>query len=316
MRESAVVKWLQSPTGLKRSPSSGGCPDPCKQILYRMTGQGRCCNMRIIIIGAVAAGTSAAAKARRNAKDAEIVIYEKGIDISYAGCGLPYFIGDEVKDIATLTPRSPEFFKGQYNVDIKINHEVMKIDTEAREVTVKDLLSGEVFTDRYDKLVISTGAAPFVPPIEGIDMDHVFFLRNVRNAIAIKSFIKENNPRKAVIAGTGFIGWEVLENLMRYGIDVTIVEVMDKITPNLDVDMAEHLEKLLVEKGIKILKSTSIQKIDKSSVFLSDGSTLEADIVVMATGVRPNVPSCKGSGYRAGCGRGHQGGYIHGHQRA
>lgn len=256
--------------------------------------------MKIIVIGAVAAGTSAAAKARRNAREAEIVIYEKDQDISYAGCGLPYYIGDEVKDIATLTPRSPEFFKNQYNVDIKIRHEVLKIDTEARTLDVKNLETGEVFRDHYDKLVIATGASSFVPPVEGVRSGHVFFLRNVQDALRMKAFVQEKKPAKAVIAGTGFIGFEVLENLMQYGIEAVVVEVMDKITPNLDVDMAEHLEKLLSQKGIRIMKSTTIKKIEESRVVLSDGSALEADMVVMATGVRPNVALAKEAGIQLG----------------
>lgn len=256
--------------------------------------------MRIVIIGAVAAGTSAAAKTRRNDDFAEIVIYEKDKDISYSGCGLPYYIGGDIEDINELTPRDVKFFKDKYDIDVKIQHEVISVDPDKKVLIIKNLLTDELFEDHYDKLVLATGASPFIPKIEGIDKKHVFFLRNVENAREIKSFIEENKPTKAVIAGTGFIGFEVLESLVNYSIDVTIVEVADKITPNLDIDMASFLENTLVKKGVKILKSTSINRIIDKEIILSDGSTLVSDLVIMATGVRPNVSLAKQMGVKLG----------------
>jgi NADPH-dependent 2,4-dienoyl-CoA reductase/sulfur reductase-like enzyme len=245
--------------------------------------------MRILVIGAVAAGTSAAAKARRNNKDAEIVIYERDVDISYSGCGLPYFIGGEIESVKTITPRDPIFFRNKYNVEVKIQHEVQSIDAEAQTLQVKNLKNGRTFQDHYDKLVIATGASAFVPPIKGADQDHVFSLRNVRNAVAIRNYIEKKRPKHAVVAGTGFIGFEVLENLMNRGIKVTIVELADKITPNLDPDMAMILQKLLQEKGIDVRTSTSISSIEGRRVVLSNGLPIDADMVVLATGVRPNT---------------------------
>lgn len=245
--------------------------------------------MRIIIIGGVAAGTSAAAKARRNNDEAEIMIYEKDKDISYSGCGLPYYIGGEVESIDELTPRDAGFFKKKYGIDVKTKHEVMEIYAEQKSLLVKDLSTGKLFGDTYDKLVLATGASPFVPPIEGVDSDHVFFLRNVQNAIAIKKFVDVNKPKRVIIAGTGFIGFELLENLMQLNIDVMIVEVADKITPNLDLDMANYLENILIKKGVKIVKSRGIQKINEKEVVLTDGSILHTDMVILATGVRPNT---------------------------
>jgi len=256
--------------------------------------------MRIIVIGAVAAGTSAAAKARRNDDFAEIVMYEKDSDISYSGCGLPYFIGGEVEDINELTPRDASFFKKKYNIDVKIQHEVMEIFPEKKTLLVKELSSGRVFEDYYDKLVISTGASSFVPPVEGVSKEHVFFLRNVQNALAIKKFITEKKPKTAVIAGTGFIGFELLENFALLNLDVTVVEMADKITPNLDRDMAQFLETELVKIGVKLIKSTSIEKIHDQTVTLSDGQTLPADLVVMATGVRPNTGLARNIGMTLG----------------
>lgn len=256
--------------------------------------------MRIVIIGAVAAGTSAAAKARRNDDFAEIIIYEKDKDISYSGCGLPYYIGGDVEDINELTPRDVKFFKDKYDIDVRIQHEVISIDADKKTLVVKNCLTNVTFEDFYDKLVLATGASPFIPKIEGIDKKHVFFLRNVENARNIKAFIEEYKPTKAVIAGTGFIGFEVLESLVNYSMDVTIVEVADKITPNLDNDMASFLENTLAKKGVKILKSTSINQILDKQIILSNKNILDADLVIMATGVRPNVALAKNIGVKLG----------------
>lgn len=257
-------------------------------------------NTRILIIGAVAAGTSAATKARRNDDDAEIVIYEMDKDISYSGCGLPYYIGGEIDDIEELTPRDSIFFKKKYNIDVLTEHEVLKIDIEAKVLTVKNMNTGEVFIDKFDKLVVATGAAPFVPNIEGINEHHVFFLRNVQNARDIKSFIEEIKPKHAVIAGTGFIGFEMLENLMAQDMNVTIVEKQNKITPNLDEDMAAFLESTLVKKNISIIKSTGIVEIHHDKVILEDRREIECNMVIMATGVKPNVALATEAGIEIG----------------
>lgn len=256
--------------------------------------------MKIRIIGAVAAGTSAATKARRNNEEADIVIYERDTDISYSGCGLPYFIGEEIESMEVLTPRDPSFFKNEHNVDVKIGHEVLSIDAKNKTLEVKNLESDEIFTDSYDKLVIATGASTFIPPIEGRQQDHVFGLRNPRDARAIKKYIDTHQPKKAVIVGTGFIGLELLENLVHLNIDTTLVELMPKITPNLDEDMAKLLESKLEEKGVKILKETSIQTIAKDRVTLQNGDELEADIVLIATGVRPNTQLAQEIGVEIG----------------
>ena len=256
--------------------------------------------MKIRIIGAVAAGTSAATKARRNNEEADIVIYERDTDISYSGCGLPYFIGEEIESMEVLTPRDPSFFKNEHNVDVKIGHEVLSIDAENKRLEVKNLETDEIFTDSYDKLVFASGASTFIPPLEGRQQDHVFGLRNPRDARAIKKYIDTHQPKKAVIVGTGFIGLELLENLVHLNIDTTLVELMPKITPNLDEDMAKLLESKLEEKGVKILKETSIQTIAKDRVTLQNGDELEADIVLIATGVRPNTQLAQEIGVEIG----------------
>ena len=256
--------------------------------------------MKIVVIGAVAAGTSAAAKARRNDDSAEIVIYDKDRFISYSGCGLPYFIGNEIEDIAKLTPRDPAFFMKKYNIDVRTEHEVLNLNTKSKTLEVKNLQTGETFTDCYDKLVVATGATPFIPPIEGVDKPHVFTLRNPRNAIAIRNFINENKPEHIVIAGTGFIGFELLENLQSDDTKVTVVEMMDKITPNLDQDMATYLENILIDMGLDIRTSSRITAISDKGIVINGTTVLSADMVILATGVRPNTGLAEAAGIKTG----------------
>ncbi len=256
--------------------------------------------MKIIIIGAVAAGTSAAAKARRNNENAEIVIYEKDHYISYSGCGMPYYIGGEVESADELTPRDPAFFKSKYNVDIYISHEVLAISPEEKTVTVKNLTTGEVFTDYYDKLVIATGAKATIPPIEGSKNKHVFTLRNIGDMNRIKKFIVTNSPNTAVIIGTGFIGLEMCENLKALGLDVILIERLPQVTPALDSDMAVHLQKHIEKNGVTVLTSASATEITENSVVLSDGKEIKADMVLISTGVRPNTELAKVAGIELG----------------
>ncbi len=245
--------------------------------------------MRIIVIGAVAAGTSAAAKARRNDDFAEIVIYERDKDISYSGCGLPYYIGGGIKELYELTPRNTSFFKKKYNIDVFTGYEVLNINSLEKNITVKNLHTNEVFKDTYDKLVLATGAAPFMPNIKGIENKNVFFLRNVQSARNIKNFIINNKPKNAVIVGTGFIGFEMVENLIEEKLNVTILEKANKITPNLDEDMAQYLENTLKKKDVKIIKDTDISEISEKQVILADKTVLDSDMVIICAGVRPNV---------------------------
>ena len=256
--------------------------------------------MRIIIIGAVAAGTSAAAKARRNREDAEIVVYEKGGDISYSGCGMPYYLGGEVESAKALTPRDPAFFKSKYNVDIHIRHEVMRIDPATHTVSVKNLITDEVFTDTYDQLVIATGARATVPPIAGMDQPHVFTLRNIDDMHRIKSFLDGQKPRSVAIIGTGFIGLEVCENLKGLGLEVTLLEKLPQVTPGLDPDMAAHVQAHLKKSGVTVLTSAAIEAVTEAGVRLADGKTINASMVLVSTGVRPNTELAEAVGIQLG----------------
>lgn len=256
--------------------------------------------MKIVIIGAVAAGTSAAAKARRNDEDAQITIYEMDEHISYSGCGLPYYIGGEVEGIGELVPRDAAFFKDKYNVDIHTRYEVLAIDAAGKTLTVRNLTTGAVFTDSYDALILATGATAVVPPIPGVAGGQVFILRNPTHAMAIKTYLQARQPKRAVIVGSGFIGMEMAENLAKAGLAVTIVEKLPAICQALDADMSAHLHHYLEKQGVAILTGRSAAEITDSTVLLDDGSALDADIVILAVGVRPNVRLAKEIGVQLG----------------
>ncbi len=256
--------------------------------------------MRIIIIGAVAAGTSAAAKARRNSEDAEIVIYEKDSFISYSSCGMPYYIGGEVENADELTPRDPIFFKSKYNADIFTLHEVLAINADKKTVSVKNLTTGRKFTDHYDKLVVATGAGAVVPSVKGMDGRHVFTLRNINDMNRIKSFINTNHPLSAVVIGTGFIGLEVCENLKNLGIEVTMLEKLPQVTPGLDSDMSVYVRDHIRQNGVTVLTEVSIAEITENGVVLSDSKEVKADMVLVSAGVRPNTELAVAAGIELG----------------
>lgn len=256
--------------------------------------------MKIIIVGAVAAGTSAAAKARRNSEDAQITIYEKDRFISYSGCGMPYYLGGEVARAEELTPRNPAFFLSKYNVEIKTEHEVLAIDTKAKSVSVKNLISGEAFADTYDRLILATGARAATPPIPGSDLENVFTLRGIGDMLRIKAFLDTRKPKTAVVVGTGFIGLEMCENLIRTGINVTLLEKLPQVTPGLDPDMAVHVEDHLRNSGVPLRTGVSIERITMDSVVLADGTSIPAEMTLLSTGVRPNTVLAQTAGIRIG----------------
>lgn len=256
--------------------------------------------MKLVIIGAVAAGTSAGAKARRGDASLEIIIYEKDTDISYAACGLPFYIGGITDDIEALIPRTPKDFKTKYNIDVHIEHEVVKIDTVNKKLTVKNLKTNEQFYDDYDKLVIATGAYAFSPDIMGKDLPHVYNIRTAKDGIAIKAFIDLNHPKKAAVIGTGFIGFEMLENLIHLGMDVTIIDNDDKLTPHLDQEMADLLYEKLNAKGINFRMSSVTKEITEDEIIFENGDKLKADLVILAIGIRPETRLAKEAGIELG----------------
>ncbi|MFJ6414335.1 FAD-dependent oxidoreductase [Terribacillus saccharophilus] len=256
--------------------------------------------MKIIIIGSVAAGTSVAAKARRNDENAEITIYNADYDISYSICGIPYFLGGEVEEVETLTPRSAPWFKKRYNVDIFTRHEVSQIDADKKVVTVKNLDTDEVKEDTYDTLVFATGATPLVPDIPGVDQGHVFNVRTIQDATAIDRYMVQNNPKKATIVGAGYIGLELAEQLTHKGMEVTIVQRSNQVMPHFDKDMAARVEKVLRDNGVNLLLNEEASEITANKVVTASGNEIESDIVFLAVGVRPNTNLAKEIGVEIG----------------
>jgi NADPH-dependent 2,4-dienoyl-CoA reductase/sulfur reductase-like enzyme len=256
--------------------------------------------MKLVIIGAVAGGTSAGAKARRGDPTLEITIYEKDSDISYAACGLPFYIGGITDDIEDLIPRTFEDFKSKYDIDVHIKHEVIKIDAANKKIHVKNLETGEEFEDHFDTLVIATGAYASTPDIIGKDSPHVFNIRTVNDGKAIKAFIEQTHPKKAVIVGTGFIGFEMLENLTALDMDVTLIDNDDKLTPHLDLEMAELLYEKLRNKGVKLKMNASIARITEKKVIFENEDALDADLVILAIGIRPETKLASDAGIELG----------------
>lgn len=260
--------------------------------------------MRIIIIGAVAAGTSAAAKARRNSEDCEIVIYERDSDISYSGCGLPYYIGSDVITRQQLVPRDTAYFTQKYRVDVYTQHEVTRISPKLHSVEVKNLLTGEISTDRYDKLVIATGAVPFIPKITGLAGDNHFVLRNVHHADAIRNFILEHQPETAVIIGTGFIALELCENLVRRGVRVTLLEIAGTVMPALDEDVSIQLGDHLESNNVGIRLGTAASEVSgvngNIDIRTSSGENIHTQMFIIAAGIRPETSLAKNAGIPLG----------------
>lgn len=258
--------------------------------------------MRIIIIGSVAAGTSVAAKARRNNLENEIVIYEKDQDISYSVCGLPYYIGEEYIQRENLSPRNPAWFKKRFDIDIHIGHEVLSINPNEKELQVKNLQTGVILYDHYDVLVLATGAASVKPNIEGLDSKHVFTLRNIISADQVKQYIKEQQPECAVVIGSGFIGMEVTENLIKKGIQVAVVEAAGQVMPSYDPELSLRIKDELQDNKVQVLTGEKVIKInaETKTVVTDQGKVLPADMVIISAGVKPAVALAQQAGAELG----------------
>ena len=251
--------------------------------------------MKTIIIGGVAGGASAAARLRRLDETCEIVILERGDFISFANCGLPYYIGGAITDKNDLTLQTPESFRKRFNIDVRINNEAVKISPEEKTVTVKNLKSGEIYKESYDNLILSPGAEPIKPNIDGIDSDIVFTLRNIPDTLKIKEYIEKSNPKSAVVIGGGYIGVEMAENLKEAGLDVSVVELADHLIAPLDFDMAADVHRYIKSKGIKLYLNNGVRAIDGNTVILQNG-TIDAEMIIMSVGVRPETALAKDCG--------------------
>lgn len=260
--------------------------------------------MKVIIVGGVAGGASAAARIRRLDEQAEIIVFERSGYVSYANCGLPYYIGGVITDPAELTLQTPESFFSRFRIDVRVRHEVTDIDTAAKTVTVKKLDSGEVFTERYDKLLLSPGAKPTLPPLAGVEGERIFTLRTVEDTFRIREFVEKNGPKSAVLAGGGFIGLEMAENLRELGLDVTIVQRPRQVMAPLDADMAVQLHKALERHGVALRLGSSVEGFVHENgevvTLLKDEEPLRSDMVILAIGVTPDSSLAKKAGLQLG----------------
>ena len=260
--------------------------------------------MKVVIVGGVAGGATAAARLRRLDESAEIVVFERSGYVSYANCGLPYYIGGVITDRAELTLQTPESFWRRFRVDMRVRHEVTAIHPDTKTVDVKNLATGEVFAESYDKLILSPGARPTQPVLPGVGIDRLFTLRTVEDTLKLREFIEQHHPRSAVLAGGGFIGIELVENLRELGLDVTVVQRPKQLLNPLDADMAAFLHAQLREKGVKLMLGRTVEGFaadgDRVNVLIKDEAPLTADMVVLAIGVTPDTALAKDAGLELG----------------
>ncbi len=251
--------------------------------------------MKTIIIGGVAGGASAAARLRRLDEASDIIILERGEFVSFANCGLPYYIGGTITNREALTLQTPESFRNRFRINVRVLSEAVKIDPSAKTVTVKNLRTGETYEEAYDNLILSPGAEPIKPDIDGAGSDTVFTLRNIPDTLKIKSYINTARPKSAVVVGGGYIGVEMAENLAEAGLDVSIVELADHLIASLDFDMAADVHRYIKQKGIKLYLKNGVTAIRNNTVILENGE-LVADMVIMSVGVRPETSLAKACG--------------------
>lgn len=246
--------------------------------------------MKIVIVGAVAGGATALARLRRLDEYAKIVVFERGSYPSYANCGLPYYIGGAISERDALFVSTKESIENRYNVDLRTNTSVVKIDREGKKVLAKNLITGEEYEESYDKLLLSTGSSPFVPDEKFLEQKGVFKLWTVPDTDEIYSYIANENPKRAVVVGGGFIGLEMVENLVERGIDVHLCDMSNQVMPPLDKDMAKLVEITLIEHGVKLHLSDGLKDIkdNGAKVILNSGAEIETDMVLLSIGVRAN----------------------------
>ena len=260
--------------------------------------------MKVVIVGGVAGGATAAARIRRLDEQAEIVVFERSGYISYANCGLPYYIGGVIEDPEELTLQTPESFFSRFRVHMKVHHEVTAIHPDQKSLTVKDLETGATFEESYDKLLLSPGAKPVIPDLPGIDSSKLFTLRTVEDTFRIKEFVDRNKPKSAVIVGGGFIGLEMAENLRHLGMEVTIVQRPKQLMNPFDSDMASFIHSEVRKHGVKLALGYTVEGFQETvsgvKVLLKDCDPITADMVVLAIGVTPESTLAKEAGLSLG----------------
>ncbi len=260
---------------------------------------------RVVIVGGVAGGATCAARLRRLDEDAAIVVIDRGYYVSFANCGLPYFVGNVIREESKLLLASPELFRERFNIEVRIRNEVVAIDRQSQEVTVRDADSEREYREPYDALVLSPGASPIRPPLPGIDLPGIFTLRTLPDSEDIREWIETRNPRRAVIAGGGFIGLEMAENLVHRGMHVTIVELADQLMPPLDPEMAEYVRRRVAAHVSHVQLGDGVAGFEQAAdgsltVRTEAGAAFRADLVVLAIGVRPESGLARAAGLEIG----------------
>lgn len=255
--------------------------------------------MKVVIIGGVAGGATTATRLRRLDENAEIVLFERGEHISFANCGLPYYIGDVIENEDDLLVQTPEKFKERFNIDVRIKQEVIKIDKKNKQVEIRKNDTKETYFETYDKLVLSPGAEP-INPFKEVKSDRIFTIRNVNDAEKVKTFIENNNPQSAVIVGGGYIGVEMAENLSEYNMEVSIVEKAPHLISIIDDDMAHFVHKEVKKHGIKLYLNQGVNKIEEQEKLLLtlDNEKIETDLVILCIGVKPESNLAKAAGLK------------------
>ena len=260
--------------------------------------------MKVLIVGGVAGGATAAARIRRLDETAEITVFERSGYISYANCGLPYYIGDVITDPEELTLQTPESFFSRFRINMKVHHEVTAIHPNQKTISVKNLETGEEFEESYDKLILSPGAKPTQPRLPGVGIENVFTLRTVEDTFHIKEYINKYQPKSAVLSGGGFIGLELAENLKELGMDVTIVQRPKQLMNPFDADMASLIHSEMRKHGVKLVLGHTVEGFEEKDggidILLKDEMPLHADMVVLAIGVTPDTHLAKDAGLELG----------------
>lgn len=255
---------------------------------------------RVLVVGGVAGGASVAARVRRLDEQAEVIMFERGPHVSFSNCALPYHLSGEIENSETLVLMNPEVFRKQYKIEARVRTEVVKVNKDEKTITVKNLETDETYDEAYDKLVLSPGANPIMPPLDGIDSPHVFSVRNVVDIEKLNTFVSKETVEDVVVIGGGFIGIEVAENLVHAGKNVTLVEAQNQVMAPFDYDMVQILHKEMIDKGMGLVLSDGIESVKDDHIVLQSGKTIKAQAVVMAIGVRPETTLAKEAGLEIG----------------